>query len=149
MNIVTKIEKWGDTHHPAWIDIIRIALGLILLWKGIEFALNLDAFSKVMARTRVMASLGISLVAHLIIYIHIIGGILIAIGTHTRTACLFQLPILLVAVFYVNLPEHVFQPYSEFWLSVGVLSALIFFLVEGNGPLSVEWEDYRKTDRSE
>jgi uncharacterized membrane protein YphA (DoxX/SURF4 family) len=144
MNIINKIERWGDTHHPQWIDVFRMLLGLVLVWKGVEFALNLDAFSKVMARTGIIASLGISLSAHLIIFIHLIGGLMITIGTHTRTSCLFQIPILLVAVFYVNLPEHVFSPYSEFWLSVAVLVGLLFFLVEGNGPLSVEREHYRK-----
>jgi putative oxidoreductase len=144
MSIIAKIERWGDTHHPGWIDIFRVLLGLILLWKGIEFAINLDAFSRLMARTKLITSLGISLSAHLIIFIHIIGGILITIGTHTRTSCLLQIPILLVAVFYVNLPGGVFKPYSEFSLSVAVLIALFFFLVEGNGPLSVERENYRK-----
>ena len=145
MNILTKIEKWGDTHHPGWIDIFRMALGLVLVWKGVEFALNLDAFSRLMATTGLMTSLGISLSAHVIIFFHIIGGLMIAIGTHTRTSCLFQIPILLIAVFYVNLPEHVFAPYSEFWLSVSVLIALVFFLIEGNGRLSVEHENYHKT----
>jgi putative oxidoreductase len=144
LHVINKIEKWGDTHHPAWIDFIRMLLGLVIVWKGVEFALNLDAFSKLMAKTGLITSLGISLFAHAIIFIHIIGGLMIAIGTHTRTSCLFQIPILLVAVFYVNLPEHVFKPYSEFWLSLSVLIALVFFLVEGNGPLSVEHEDYPK-----
>lgn len=146
MNIITKIEKWGDTHHPGWVDVFRVLLGVVLVWKGVEFALNLDAFSKVMARTGLITSLGISLFAHLIIVVHIIGGLMITIGTHTRTSCLFQIPILLVAVFYVNLPEHVFKPYSEFWLSISVLVALVFFLIEGNGPLSVERENYIKHD---
>ncbi|GEO09025.1 DoxX family protein [Segetibacter aerophilus] len=137
-NIITKIERWGDTHHPRWIDILRIILGLVLIWKGVEFALNLDAFSVLMAKSKLVTSFGISLSAHLIIVIHIIGGLMITIGTQTRSSCLFQIPILLVAVFFVNLPEHVFKPYSEFWLSVSVLVGLIFFLVEGNGPLSVD-----------
>jgi putative oxidoreductase len=144
MNIITKIEKWGDTHHPGWIDIFRVLLGLVLVWKGVEFALNLDAFSKLMAKTGLITSLGISLFAHLIIFTHIIGGLMIAIGTHTRTSCLFQIPILLVAVFYVNLPGQVFKPYAEFWLSVTVLIGLVFFLIEGNGPLSVERDGYDK-----
>lgn len=145
MKIITKIEKWGDTHHPRWIDLFRILLGVILIWKGVEFALNLDAFSVLMAKTGLITSLGISLFAHLIIFVHIIGGLMIAIGTHTRTSCLFQIPILLVAVFYVNLPSHVFKPYSEFWLSMSVLVALVFFMIEGNGPLSVEHENYDKS----
>lgn len=145
MKVITKIEKWGDTHHPRWFDIFRILLGLVLTWKGVEFAMNLDAFSILMAKTGLVTSLGISLFAHLIICIHLIGGLMITIGTNTRASCLFQIPILLVAVFFVNLPENVFKPYSEFSLSVTVLIALVFFLVEGNGPLSV---DHRRADET-
>jgi putative oxidoreductase len=138
IDIITKIEKWGDTHHPRWVDMLRIILGLVLIWKGIEFALNLDAFSVLMAKSRLATSFGISLSAHLIIVIHIIGGLMINIGTNTRSCCLFQIPILLVAVFFVNLANNVFKPYSEFWLSASVLVGLIFFLIEGNGSLSVD-----------
>lgn len=28
MNLTTKIENWADSHHPRWIDFIRVALGL-------------------------------------------------------------------------------------------------------------------------
>jgi putative oxidoreductase len=138
IDIITKIEKWGDTHHPRWVDMLRITLGLVLIWKGIEFALNLEAFSELMAKSKLATSFGISLSAHLIIVIHAIGGLMITIGTNTRSACLFQIPILLVAVFFVNLSAHVFKPYAEFWLSASVLVGLIFFLIEGNGSLSVD-----------
>lgn len=138
MKTVSKIQKWGDAHHPAWVDLFRVLLGLILVWKGIQVATNLSAFSEMMAKTKLPASFAISLSAHFVIVAHIIGGMLIAIGTNTRAACLVQIPILLVAIFYVNLPANVIRPYSEFWLSVSVLIALVFFMIEGNGPLSVD-----------
>ena len=138
MHTISKIQKWGDAHHPHWIDFFRIALGVILIWKGIQFATHLGAFTQLMISTDVGQSIGISLVAHLIILIHIIGGLMIALGTQTRLACLFQLPIVLAAIFLVNLPAKLTQPYAELWLSISVLVALVFFLVEGNGRLSVE-----------
>lgn len=141
MKTLTKIQRWGDTHHPAWFDFFRILLGLILLWKGIQVAMNLDAFSHMMAESRLPASFAISFFAHLVILVHIIGGAMIAVGTNTRAACLVQIPILLAAIFYVNLPADVLRPYSELWLSVSVLIALVVFMIEGNGPLSVEnWQ---------
>jgi len=140
MKTISKIQRWGDAHHPAWFDFFRILLGFVLLWKGIQVAMNLDAFSKMMAESRLPASFAISFFAHLVILVHIIGGAMIAIGTNTRAACLVQIPVLLGAIFYVNLPEDVLRPYSELWLSVSVLIALVFFMVEGNGPLSVEHE---------
>ena len=40
MNLVHKIEKWGDVHHPGALDIIRIVLGIFLLLKGYYFMEN-------------------------------------------------------------------------------------------------------------
>lgn len=142
METLSRIQKWGDTHHPMWFDFFRIALGLVLCWKGLLFATHLSAFTELMIQTPIVTSLAISMLAHTIILVHIIGGLLIALGTNTRLACLLQIPILLVAIFYVNLPAKIAGFYSEFWLSVSVLLALVFFVVEGNGPLSVEHEKH-------
>ena len=140
MNILNKIQAWGDQHHPKWLDYFRIVLGLTLIWKGIAFALNLEAFTSLMENSGIGAAVSISLIAHLIIMFHLIGGLMIALGTHTRLFCILNLPILLVAVFFVNLPAHVFRPYSEVWLSGLVLAGLICFLIEGDGVLSIENE---------
>lgn len=138
MNRLFKIQDWADRHHPKWLDYFRIVLGLILIWKGVAFALNLHAFTLLMADAGLGTAVTISLIAHLIIVLHIIGGLMIALGSHTRLFSLLNIPILLVAVFFVNLPEHVFRPYAEFWFSCGVLVGLVCFLIEGDGVLSIE-----------
>lgn len=139
MNLISKIQDWGDHHHPKWLDYLRIVLGITLIWKGVAFALNLHAFTVLMENSGLGTAVTISLLAHLIIALHIIGGLLIALGTHTRLFCLLIIPILIVAVFYVNLPQQqIFSPYSEFWLSCLVLAGLICFLIEGDGVLSIE-----------
>jgi putative oxidoreductase len=141
MKLLTKIQFWGDHHHPKWLDFFRIALGVILIWKGILFALNLNAFTNLMMQHRLGTAVALSLIAHLIIGLHIIGGLFITIGSHTRIFSLLNIPILLVAVLFVNLNQNIFKPYSEFWLSCAVLAALVCFLIEGNGVWSVEHQD--------
>ncbi|HMH35242.1 MAG TPA: hypothetical protein VK543_19540, partial [Puia sp.] len=42
MNIVQRLELWGDSHHPKWVDIIRIGLGIFLCYKGIQFLGNMS-----------------------------------------------------------------------------------------------------------
>lgn len=139
MNLISKIQDWGDHHHPKWLDYLRIVLGITLIWKGVAFALNLHAFTILMENSGLGTAVTISLLIHLIIALHIIGGLLIALGTHTRLFCLLIIPILIVAVFYVNFPnQQIFRPYSEFWLSCLVLAGLICFLIEGDGVLSIE-----------
>jgi putative oxidoreductase len=138
MKLLTKIQYWGDHHHPKWLDFFRITLGIILLWKGMAFASNLSAFTHLMMEVGVGTAVSISLMAHLIIALHIIGGVFIAIGSNTRLFCILNLPILVGAVFFVNLQQTIFKPYAELWLSGMVLFGLICFLIEGNGVLSVE-----------
>ncbi len=138
MVTLSKIKNWGEGHHPAWIDFFRIVLGIILMYKGVQIAMNLNAFSQWMANSKLLASFAISFIAHIVILTHVVGGLMITLGTDTRLACLFQIPILLTAILFVNLPANVLQPYSELSLSIFVLLMLIFFLVEGDGPFSVE-----------
>ncbi|TDQ11150.1 DoxX family protein [Pedobacter metabolipauper] len=140
MKLLTKIQNWGDHHHPKWLDYFRMLLGLILIWKGINFASNLHAFTNLMENAGLGLAVSISLIAHLIIVLHILGGLFITLGTNTRFVCLLNLPILIAAVFFVNLPGNVLSPYSEFWLSSVVLIGLITFLIEGDGILSIENE---------
>ncbi len=140
MSFFNKIRNWGDHHHPKWLDYFRIVLGLILVWKGIAFLVNLHAFNKLMDATNLIGAASISVVAHIIIVLHIIGGLLIIIGSHTRISCLLNLPILFVAVFFVNMRDDIFRPYAEIWLSYFVLLGLICFLIEGDGKLSIEYE---------
>ncbi len=139
MNSLTKIQTWADRHHPKWIDYFRILLGIVLIWKGFAFAFNLHAFTMLMAGAGLGTSVAISMIAHLIIVLHIVGGLLIALGTHTRTFCLLNLPILLVAVFFVNVSQDIFRPYAELWLSCLVLLGLIVFFIEGDGIVSIEY----------
>ncbi|WP_026950552.1 DoxX family protein [Algoriphagus mannitolivorans] len=138
MNIITKIEHWGDTHHPKWIDILRIALGLVILYKGILFISNTNALLQLMENADLQfVNLG---VAHYVAFAHLMGGFLIAIGLVTRFAIIFQIPILLGAVFLVNVQQGFLSVANnlEFGLSLVVLILLIVFLIMGSGKWSVD-----------
>jgi putative oxidoreductase len=71
---------------------------------------------------------------------HLVGGILIAMGLLTRIAILFQIPILLGAVFLVNIQNGLIAVSNnlEFEFSVIVLILLIVFLIFGSGKFSVD-----------
>jgi uncharacterized membrane protein YphA (DoxX/SURF4 family) len=60
------------------------------------------------------------------------------LGLLTRVAILFQIPIVLGAIIFVNLPKGILSFNSEMELSILVLFLLVFFLIEGSGPLSVD-----------
>lgn len=141
MNAIQKIAHWGDTHHPAWMDLLRIGLGVLLFYKGIQFGRHpQDLHVYIEGRDLALWSL---FTVHYIPMIHIAGGLLIALGLITRAAIIFQLPILVGAVLFTGTTIGVFDIYSEFGLSLSVLILLVIFLIYGSGPLSVD-ESLRK-----
>jgi len=133
MNLVQRVENWGDTHHPQWLDIVRIALGVFLCFKGVDFLNNMGAMLNLVTHRMAFGSFTSMLMSNYIAFAHLLGGILLILGVLTRFACLIQIPILLGAIFFVNLSPDMYRPLSELALSIGVLLLLICFLVVGNG----------------
>jgi putative oxidoreductase len=131
-----RVENWADTHHPAWLDVIRVGLGVFLMVKGLMFVQNTDALFAILQKSQFpWVSIGL---AHYVAFAHLVGGFLIAIGLLTRVAILFQIPILLGAVFFINPERGFYSENTELWSSVIVLILLIAFLVFGSGRYSVD-----------
>lgn len=148
MNTVQKIEHWGDLHHAKWLDVVRIVLGLIILLKGIAFVSNVEALQALFVQNSVYSFSGLIAMSltHVIAFAHLVGGVLIIMGLVTRFAVVIQIPILLGAVFFVNLAKGFSPLNSELWLSVIVLMLLILFWIVGSGPYSVD--HWMKMNRS-
>ena len=140
MNLVEKFEQWGDRHHPKWLDIIRIVLGIFLCYKGIDFLRHTSELVSLMKNTSPFSEFMIIMLGHAVTFAHIVGGFFLVIGMFTRAACLIQIPILLGAIIFVNInaTRDAFSPYSELFLSILILLLLIYFLIVGNGPISVK-----------
>jgi putative oxidoreductase len=138
MNYAQRLEHWGDRHHPKWLDLLRIALGIFLCLKGIEFATNMGAVMSLMTGIMPFSDFIMVLVGHYIVFAHIMGGFLLALGLLTRFACIIQIPILIGAIIFVNIPHEMMRPFSEVFLSILVLMLLIYFLIIGSGPWSLD-----------
>lgn len=149
MNFLERLGRWGDRHHPKWLDIIRIALGLFLFYKGIDFLRNMSVLVGAMENNVPFGSFAFILIGHYTVFAHILGGLLIASGFFTRFACLIQIPILLGAIIFVNTSHDMLRPYSELFLSIIVLLLLIYFLIIGNGSWALKFEEKRKAKREE
>ena len=138
MNIVHRIENWGDTHHPKFIDVVRIALGAFLLFKGIAFMNNTEYLKGLIGnQNTVDISPGVLMaLVYYVTFAHMVGGILIGLGILTRFGCIIQIPIVLGAIFL----SGIFQDAINYmvWPSVAALAALVMFLILGSGPLSLD-----------
>ena len=147
MNLLERLEYWGDRHHPKWMDIIRIALGIFLCYKGIDFLGHMSDLVSLMYSQSSSPPFFYILAGHYAAGAHILGGILLTLGVMSRLACLIQIPVLLGAIFFISTNEAMLRPYSEIALTVLILLLLIYFLIAGNGPWSVKIPEEEKKTR--
>ncbi|MEP6617436.1 MAG: DoxX family membrane protein [Ginsengibacter sp.] len=148
MNLLQRLEHWGDTHHPKWLDLVRIALGIFLCYKGIDFLTHMSTLVAIMKNAS-FGSFAYILAGQYVVFAHILGGILLALGLFTRFASMIQIPILLGAVIFVRTNEDLLRPYSELFTSILVLLLLICFLIIGDGPWSfkIPEEEKKRSER--
>lgn len=140
MNLVHKIERWGDDYHAKWTDIIRMCLGLFILLKGITFIGDTDAVKALILTNNKFEFSGLMIMGlvHYIVFAHVVGGFFLMIGLLTRFSAVIQIPVLLGGVFFVNIARSFTLLNSELWLSVIVLLLLIMYWIIGAGPYSVD-----------
>jgi uncharacterized membrane protein YphA (DoxX/SURF4 family) len=145
MNMVQRVEHWGDTHHPQWLDVVRILLGAFLCYKGIDFLMNMGTMLGLITNRMSFGSFTEMMMGNYIGFAHILGGILLILGVLTRFACLLQLPILIGAIFFVK--TSLYRPFSETLLAILVFLLLVLFLIVGNGPVQLlKFRPDEKTD---
>ena len=144
MNFLQRLEQWGNSHHPKWMDIVRIALGIFLCYKGVDFVFNMSKLINLMKSRSSFGDFVFTLAGQYVVFAHILGGFFLIIGLFTRFACVIQIPILLGAVIFVNSNKDMLQPYSQLILSIVVLLLLIYFLIAGNGPWSLKLPEEEK-----
>jgi putative oxidoreductase len=145
MNLVQRVEHWGDTHHPQWLDAVRILLGVFLCYKGVDFLMNMGTMLDLINNRMSFGSFTSMLMSNYIAFAHILGGILLILGVLTRFACLIQIPILVGAIMFVR--TDMYRPFSAVLLPILVLLLLILFLIVGNG----KWQllKFREGDRGD
>lgn len=135
MKNVVRLNKWANAHTNYAVDALRVATGLFLVYKGIQFATQAQYLVDILGSFG--NSLGASLIlVHYVAMSHLFGGVLIACGLLTRVALLAQLPILIGAV-VVNF-VGVMDPGNLAQASIVLLVAL-FFVFYGSGKHSVDY----------
>jgi putative oxidoreductase len=138
MNLIRKIGSWGDYHHPAFLDSIRILLGIFLFVKGFTFMEHTGYLNWVLGQQGWInfPPDAITVIIYYVIMVHMIGGALIMLGIYTRLMCLLQLPVLVAAIFMINIFKSAVN--SDLYLSVTTCFLLVVFVIIGSGPFSLD-----------
>ena len=139
MKANTQLKQWIQAQGDIFVDLVRIYLGIGLFIKSIWFMTHQDYLNQLIAKAENLVFVQAA-VAHYVIPVHLVGGLLLAVGLLTRVAALAQIPILAGAIFYVYLPQVMFvEPRQSLEFSALVLFLLILILIHGGGRWSVDY----------
>ena len=138
MTTLQQIRHWSAAHHPRWLVIVRMGLGLFLFAKGISFISDSALLEELIYGKSHLAENSAHWLPILITSANLLGGFMLMVGLWTRLVALLEMPILIGAIIDINAQRSGFAPESELALAILVLLLLIFFLIEGGGPLSLD-----------
>jgi uncharacterized membrane protein YphA (DoxX/SURF4 family) len=144
MKNYSRLMKWDTSHHTGWLVVLRVALGILLLTKGIYFISNIVQLQELLLQQKSM-NLQISWLPFAIAWAHIFGGLFIVVGLFTRAFCLVQLPIITAALM-LHVSTH---SLSSFALAeiIAAFMLLTVFLLEGGGAISLDrYYYFRKSE---
>jgi len=132
-------QQWVETHRDVLLDCVRVYLGVGLFIKGLYFLMHPELFAQF---TNAAANSWLVPMARAVPYVHMLGGLLLALGVLTWLGALIQLPVLIGAVFFVNMPHMIDtegREAVEFSALVLFLVCLIFLrsFLPGANPLSI------------
>ena len=96
MRLIKKLNKWANSHAYYPIDLLRIALGVFLIFKGFYFFKNSSELSELLKGFDEFSTL--MWTVHYIGLFHFVGGVMIVFGLLTRLALIVQFPIFIGAV---------------------------------------------------
>lgn len=134
MGNIKALNKWANAHTYYPLDLIRVALGVFLFVKGVDFMSNHVQMSEVIKPFQNMP--GGMLIIHYLVPAHFVGGFLIVIGLLTRWAVMAQIPILLGAVLVNFIGE---MNVANLVIASVTLLLCIFFLFYGSGKHSADY----------
>ena len=135
METVKNLNKWANAHTSYPLDLLRMALGVFLIAKGVSFIINKQYLHEIILNS--MQNFGSEmLLIHYIASAHMMGGIMIVFGLLTRWALWAQIPIFIGAI-----AVNFIGPFNteNFILSSLTLVVSIFFLIYGSGKHSADY----------
>jgi uncharacterized membrane protein YphA (DoxX/SURF4 family) len=134
---VTSLKR-GGLSEPNLFTFLRVFAGLILLYKSYHFIRD-TAVAKIGIRETGIGFFAdnAEAFAFVITALGLLCGFFLVVGLFTRAAAIIQIPVLFVAVFFVNLRQGGGGAF-ELILSIVMLLLLFLFAVKGSGPCSAD-----------
>ena len=134
MGRIKRWNKWANAHTNIGFDLLRVALGVFLIVKGVEFMSDAEEMTTVMEPFKNWPASW--LILHYIPFAHFAGGFFIIIGLLTRWAVVIQFPLLVGAILTNFLGE---MNSTNLALALVTLLVCAFFYFYGSGKHSADY----------
>lgn len=137
MGIIKRLNKWANSHAYYPIDILRIVLGVFLIYKGTFFFRNSSFLIDLLQELNFDGYSAVMWSVHYVGMFHFVGGIMITFGLLTRLSLILQLPIFIGAVtinFFAGM-------YAQNLIEASIVLLLsVFFILYGSGRNSADYD---------
>lgn len=137
MKLIKKLNKWANSHAYYPVDILRIALGVFLVYKGLFFFRNSSFLIALLDQMEFDGFSAIMWSVHYVGMFHFVGGLMLIFGLLTRLSLIVQFPIFVGAV-TINF-FGVMHTQNLIEASI-VLLVSIFFILYGSGKHSMDYD---------
>ena len=115
-----------------WFIFLRIALGIVLIWKGINFLRDTAAVQSLLGHSGVgeLVNDDVRLIV-ILSAITLLCGFFILIGRFTRVASFVQLPVFLIGTLFIH-GGYIERYGFELVLTITVPFLLLIFITQDN-----------------
>ncbi len=135
----------GTIHHEKdlfrgsnWLVIFRVLLGVLLIWKAINFIRNTARAQSLIESSNVgIFTNNSQVLAFVVAYLTLLCGFFILVGLFTKWSSIILIPVLIVAVFFINI-RQIDTNLTEFILSLVALFLLVLFAFKDSGFFSAD-----------
>jgi uncharacterized membrane protein YphA (DoxX/SURF4 family) len=123
---------------PSLLTILRVVLGIILIWKGFNFIRDTAHLKSMIEQTGVgVFSNSSGALASVVSILTLLCGFFITVGLFTKLSCIVQIPIVILAIIFVN-SKNIEGNFFELILTIIVFVLLVLFAIKSSGPLSAD-----------
>jgi uncharacterized membrane protein YphA (DoxX/SURF4 family) len=130
------VVDWISDNRSMGLDVIRAYLGVGLFVRGILFITESQGVETLVDLSTF--SVTSALITSYVTFVHLLGGLMLAVGLLTRLASLLQIPILMGAVFLVHWQDGLLAANQSLEFSALVLFLLVVVFIFGPGPWSAD-----------
>ena len=114
---------------PKWLIYLRIVLGLLLIWKGINFIIDSEALS-FLTGDKVDSMLKQDAIFIVVLsIITLVCGLFILIGFHAYVAAIAQLPAFIMKTLFIH-TGHIERTGFQLFLTIIIPFLLILFIAK-------------------